>query len=60
MGKIPCSTGVFRAYGAIRALKIQWVSKTVDYGMEEALGSIPRLTIWLEITGIMAVIRPPP
>jgi hypothetical protein len=41
MGTITRSRGAYRAFGATRALKIQWLAKAVDYGMEEVIGSIP-------------------
>jgi hypothetical protein len=41
MGTITRSRGAYRACGATRALKIQWLAKAVDYGMEEVIGSNP-------------------
>jgi hypothetical protein len=37
--------GRFQSLWRTRALKIQWLAKAVDYGMEEVFGSTPNLII---------------
>ncbi|MDR3572359.1 MAG: hypothetical protein P4L50_00720, partial [Anaerolineaceae bacterium] len=41
MGTITCSRGAYRAFWSDQGLVNTGVSKTVFYGMEEVVGSIP-------------------